>query len=159
MNTHYLGGMEIPAFDGDATSPIADAVSGTSYTATAQDAPITSFTLTLGEYEGKLSYSTPRGEKEIAFVLGYNLLGVLDEPQYSGDTINTPKGEGYRCLASGGFESETVFVLWVQVIDDYFGNMKLTFDFTGGGAKLTGTKSAEYFLDEYKIKGLTYVEG
>ena len=151
-----LRNLEIPGQDGDVTSPLLDDVSGRVYTAEAEGAQITSFSLTLDDVEGKLVYDTPRGQKEIVFGIGYNILGVLDEPQYSGAAINTPKGEGYRCLASGAWESETIFVLRVQVIDDYFGNMRLTFEFTEDGAVLNGKKSAEWFLGEYAVKNARY---
>ena len=154
----YLCTMEIPGQEGDDISGIADTVNGVTFTAVTQDTPITAFTLTLDEAEGEgtFTYDTSRGQKEIVFGIGYNLLGVLDEPQYSGAAINTPKGEGYRCLASGAWESDTVFVLRVQVIDDYFGNMRLTFDFSDDGVSVTGKKSAEAFLTEYVMQNAAF---
>ena len=80
--------------------------------------------------------------------------GILDEPLYSGELINHPNEKGYRCLASGAWIS-TTFVLKVQVIDDYFGNMTLTFDLDKTPT-LTGKKTAEWFLDEYKMNGVKY---
>ena len=152
-----LRNLEIPGQEGEVSSPLLDMVAGVTYTAAAEDAQITSFRLELDEDEGRLLYDTPRGEKEIVFGIGYNRLGVLDEPQYSGETFNTPKGEGYRCFASGAWTSDTVFVLRVQVIDDYFGNMRLTFDFTEDGAVLNGKKTAEWFLGEYAMTGVAYI--
>ena len=154
-----LRNMEIPCQEGDDTSSVADAVNGVTFTAVAENTPFTAFTLALDDAAGRgtLTYDTARGQKTITFGLGYNHLGVLDEPQYSGATINTPKGEGYRCLASGAWESDTVFVLWVQVVDDYFGNMRLTFDFSGDGACVNGKENAEAFLDEYVMKNAAFV--
>lgn len=154
-----LRNMEIPCQDGDVTSAAADTVNGVTFTAVAENTPFTDFTLTLDEEAGvgMLTYNTARGQKSITFGLGYNHLGALDEPQYSGATINTPKGEGYRCLASGAWESDTVFVLWVQVVDDYYGNMRLTFDFSGDGARVSGKKSAEAFLTEYVMQNAAFV--
>ena len=93
---------------------------------------------------------TPRGEKKLTFGIGKNVECVLNEPQYSGKSINHPNGKGYRCLCSGAWTCDTVFVLKVQVIDDYFGNMTMMFDFDGAPT-LSIKKTAEWFLGEYKM--------
>ncbi|MBO5295868.1 MAG: hypothetical protein J6B71_11605, partial [Clostridia bacterium] len=66
-------------------------------------------------------------------------------------------GRGYRCLCSGAWKSSTTFVLRVQVIDDYLGNMTMVFDFASDPV-LNVTKTAEWFLDEYKISGEKFLE-
>ena len=99
--------------------------------------------------------TAPRGEKKLTIGIGKNLECVLDEPQYSGETIGKPNGKGYRSYCSGAWKSDTIFVLKVQVIDDYFGNMTFVFNL-GNTPTLTVTKNAEWFLNEYKMSNVIY---
>ena len=150
-----LADMEIPCQTGALTSSRISSVYGYTYTARSGDAYIKSFRFDFDGDEGTLTYDTSAGEKVLRFGIGKNVECMLDEPQYSGDTIGEPNGVGYRCLCSGAWKNSTTFVLKVQVIDDYFGNMTLTFDLDSSPS-LTGTKTAEWFLDEYKMSGVSY---
>ena len=152
-----LQNMELPCQNGMSTTPKLDTVNGVTYVCDDEDGKISSFRLDFDAdgNGGVLTYCTPRGEKRLYFGIGKNVQGTLDEPQYSGELINHPNGKGYRCLASGAWISTTTFVLKVQVIDDYFGNMTLTFDLDKMPT-LTGKKTAEWFLDEYKMNGVKY---
>lgn len=150
-----IAGFQIPSQKGLKTVAMASTVNGKTYSGSG--AAFSSFRLTFaGESGGTLSYVTLRGEKELRFGLGENVICRLDEPQYSGEAINHPNGKGYRALCSGGWTENDTFVLWVQVCDDYFGNMKMTFVFSGKTAMVTVTKTAEWFLDEYKMSKTTY---
>ena len=145
----------IPAQKGSGSSPLASTVSGKTYSGSG--AAFFSFRLTFEDASGTLFYTTSRGDKELRFGLGENLICLLDEPQYSGRAINHPNGKGYRALCSGAWTDRDTFVLWVQVCDDYFGNMKMTFDFSGEkSVTVTVTKTAEWFLEEYKMKKVEY---
>lgn len=152
-----LLGMEIPYQDGGSVSACRYAIDGTRYQAVNDDQKIMAFQLDFQEAEGQLTYQTPRGEKVLRFGIGKNLECLLDEPQYSGESINHPNGRGYRCLCSGAWKSSTTFVLRVQVIDDYLGNMTMVFDFASDPV-LNVTKTAEWFLDEYKISNEKFGE-
>ncbi len=99
--------------------------------------------------EGVFHYENARGEKEIRFGLTGYKEGRFPEPQYSGDTIGTPKGIGYRCLASAFWPTENQLALRVNIIDDYFGNLGITFGFKGKQIGLSAVKVAEYFMDDY----------
>ena len=145
----------IPYQSGKATSSLTDDVDGTTYVCRSGDGKITSFRLDFNEDGGSLIYGTPRGTKTLRFGIGKNVACILDEPQYSGEAINHPNGEGYRSLCSGAWTTDSVFVLRVQVVDDYLGNMTMVFKF-GGSPTLTVTKTAEWFLDEYKMSNVAY---
>ena len=145
-----LEGMEIPYQSGDSTSPRLSRINGKTYVSDSSRAKITSFRLDFDGDEGTLTYVTPRGEKVLRFGIGKNVECLLDEPQYYGDTIGQPNGVGYRSLCSGAWSSSTTFVLKVQVIDDYFGNMTITFDLDSTPT-LKSQKTAEWFLAEYEM--------
>ncbi len=151
-----LADMEIPHQLGLSSTDKADEINGVTFTCQDKNAKISSFCLDFLETgEGVFTYVTPRGEKQLRFGIRRNVMGVLDEPQYSGEAINHPAGRGYRSLCSAAWETPTILVIKVQVIDDYFGNMTLTFDFSSG-VKLTGKKTAEWFLDEYVMNAVSY---
>ncbi len=148
-----LDGMKLPVLDGKASTGMLAKINGVTF-ASASSSKISEFTLSIEGNEGILTYKTPRGEKTIAFGIGENKSFVLDEPQYSGNTIGRANGEGYTSVASGAWIDAVCFVISVQVVDDYLGNMRLTFDFTSENeVKVTIKKTAEWFLDEYSMTG------
>ncbi len=149
-----LDEMKLPALRNMKSAP--KAINGVTY-ATKSNAKISEFTLSFDGDNGTFKYKTPRGEKQLTFKLGENEFCTLQEPQYSGDTISVGNGKGYRSACSGSWLNDKTFVLSVQVVDDYLGNMKLTFEFDGNNkVKLTVKKNAEWFLYEYDINGVTY---
>ena len=149
-----IDGMSIPYQKGLATSARADAVNGKTFVCTGSS-DISSFRLDFNGDVGVLTYVTSRGEKQLTFGIGKNVACILDEPQYSGELINHPNGKGYRSYCSGAWTNATTFALKVQVVDDYLGNMTMTFDLDSNPS-LTVTKTAEWFLDEYKMSNVSY---
>ena len=149
-----IEGMSVPYQKGSATSSRLDAINGKTFTRTGSG-DISSFRLDFNGDEGVLTYVTSRGEKKLTFGIGKNEECILDEPQYSGEFINHPNGKGYRAYCSGAWTTATTFVLRVQVVDDYLGNMTMTFDLDSSPS-LTVTKTAEWFLDEYKMSNVSY---
>ncbi len=151
--------MEIPYQTGSASNATSKKISGKTFEANDDGQKITSFSLTFNGDEGVFAYDTERGKKELRFGIGKNVICTLNEPQYSGELINHPNGEGYRSLCSGAWLTNSMFILKVQVVDDYFGNMTLSFSFSGTGAgevSVTGQRNAECFLDEYKFDKVKY---
>ena len=152
-----LENMEIPYAEGKETSRQLASINGATYVCEDEDGKISSFRFDFNGDTGVLTYNTDRGEKKLTFGIGKNVECVLDEPQYSGKLINHPNGKGYRSYCSGAWKSDTIFILRVQVIDDYFGNMTFLFNL-GTNPSLTVTKNAEWFLNEYKIDNASYTK-
>ena len=155
--TEALEGMKIPHQNGSDSSSRLSLINGKTYACTTDNGKISSFRLDFNGDEGVLTYQTPRGEKLLRFGIGKNMACILDEPQYSGESINHPNGRGYRSLCSGAWRTATTFVLRVQVVDDYLGNMTMVFDLDASPT-LTVTKTAEWFLDEYKMSNVPFVQ-
>ena len=147
-----LSAMEIPFQAGALSSNRLDGINGKTYVNLNADGKISAFRLTFNGDGGCLTYVTPRGEKQLNFGIGKNVSCLLDEPQYSGESINHPNGRGYECLCSGAWKTDTIFVLRVQVVDDYLGNMTMVFNL-GASPTLSVTKTAEWFLGEYVMSG------
>ena len=152
-----LSKMKIPVQEGSAYSSIMPDIDGVCFNASSVDSDWKSFSVLFENNGGVLRYSTHRGDKSIPFAWGENVLFTLDEPQYSGRAIGHPNGIGYRSLASGAWTNEHTLIIRVQVIDDYFGNMRLTFDFSDKDhVKVSGRKTAEWFLDEYVMDKIEF---
>ena len=151
-----LSKMSLPVQEGSYYSSMTESIDGVNYYSNGE-VDWKRFSLRFENNGGVLSYSTARGEKEIKFGWGNNVLFELNEPQYSGKTISQPKGKGYRTVASAAWTDDNTLVIRVQVIDDYFGNMRLTFDFSDRkNVKVSGKKTAEWFLDEYVMKNIEF---
>jgi len=100
--------------------------------------------------EGTLHYENRRGRKKICFGLGRYKEFTFPETQYCGRRVGTPKGEGYRCLGTGVWVEENRLLLRINAIDDYLGNLGITFGFKEAYVGITAEKAAEGFWDDYK---------
>ena len=154
-----LNNMELPSQEGKASSNIISRWDEKVLNAVDLSKDIKSFSIDWEDTEGTLYYTTSEGEQSFSFGLGKNVIDILEEPTYSGDTIGQPNGSGYRIASSGAWIDNRTFVLWVQVIDNYLGNMKMTFTFENEGVYLAVTKNAEWFLDEYEMSERLYKVG
>ena len=103
-----------------------------------------------GEKEGTVYYKNSRGEKALKFGYGEYVEGELPENHYSGDTIGTPLGRGYKYLGVGVWPEKTHLLLRFNVVDDYIGNFVGSFAFTGDRIGFRLSKTAEGFLDDYE---------
>ena len=151
-----LENMAIPCVTGKATSSELPDIHGKTFECTDPNAKISAFKLEFDGDSGRFTYDTPRGKKILTFGIGKNAECILNEPQYYGESIGTANGKGYRSYCSGAWRTDKIFIMKVQVVDDYVGNMMLVFNFSGTSPKLTATKNAEWFLNEYKIQEATY---
>lgn len=144
-----LSALEVVVPKGEKASPLAEKISGVTYELEDNPMGIRSFEVTFAGDEGQVCYHTDRGDKCFPFGLGKYADTVFPETHYSGRRINQPLGKGYRCLNAAVWQAENQLLVRSYVIDDYFGNMAAVFTFEDGKVKLSMTKTAEWFLDEY----------
>ena len=141
---------KIPMPVGISRTPLADKISGKVYKAYENPMQIDEFSLTVGEEEGVFTYSTPRGEKKIRFGLFDYLISEFPETHYHSRKMHVPLGRGYRSMSAAAFCEEHKLTLRTYVIDDFFGNMTVTFSFKGEYCTVYMAKKAEGFLAEYQ---------
>ena len=147
-----LASLEVNVPAGEADSPMAEKIGGTTYELAENRMGIGSFEINFDNNGGgALVYHTGRGDKVLPFRLAAYEDTTFPETHYSGRRINQPKGEEYRCLNAAVWTAPDKLLVRTYVIDDYFGNMaaEFTFDETGERVHLSVTKTAEWFLDEY----------
>ena len=104
------------------------------------------------ENEGELHYTNAQGDKVIPFGINHNVFGKFPELGYSdgfGATVTTD-GFMYNDAVSAAWVEEKKLMLYVQVIDRYFGTMSAIFAFKGDELYARCSKTAEHFFDEYE---------
>ena len=84
--------------------------------------------------------------------MNHNVFGKFPQLGYAGDrgVVATRDGSMYNDAVSLAWTDEKELMLFVQIIDRYFGNMSAKFSFKGNEVYAVFNKSAEYFLNEYQ---------
>lgn len=132
---------------GALTSVYAEKVNGTDYKI---ESGMSRSKLIFKDGGGIWEHSFGDETRRIEFGIGCFREGEFPNRNYFGESIGFPKGKGYRYIASGAWTEEHKFVLRLYVIDDYFGNLTVTFSFKDDYVALRMIKTAEWFLDEYQ---------
>lgn len=131
-------------------SAIEEEISGKTFVAEENAPGIRSFSLTFDDDACLFRYENARGAREIRFGRGKNLFATFPEPGYSGPVGGEVcEGNLYRCASSFAWENENQLTLITQIIDDYIGNLYLTFSYRDGHGRLRLVGDAENFLLDY----------
>ena len=150
--------LQLRAIQGRADSPFRNEINGREYVCEENAMGIKRFSFVFkNEKEGELRYTNAQGEKTIAFGVNRNVFGKFPQFGYSDEYGATPTTNGYLYddAVSFAWLEEKKIMLYVQIIDKYFGNISMTFAFKGDEVYGRFCKVAEYFLDEYQgtLKG------
>ncbi len=144
--------LKLRAIHGDEDSPFRAELSGRTYICGDNPMGIKEFSFHFdSESTGKFRYVNAQGEKVIPFGVNHNVFGKFPELGYS-DGRGGVRSEGgfmYNDAVSFAWLEEKKLMLFVQIIDRYFGNMGAIFAFKGDEAVARFTKCAEDFLDTY----------
>ena len=101
---------------------------------------------------GVFCYTNDQGYKEIPFGVNHNVFGTFPQLGYSSDFggLTTNDGFCYRDAVSLAWLAPNKLILFVQIIDRYFGLMSAVFAFRDSYAAAQFRKVGEDFLNEYK---------
>lgn len=145
--------LQLAIMEGDTYSSFQEELSGTEYVCGENPMGISRFSIVFDKPdEGRLCYTNKQGEKTLFFGIGKNVFGKFPQLGYSDIHTCVPSQNPdfmYDCAVSVAWAEEKKFLLRVQIIDDYLGNMFGVFSFKGDIATVTMVKNAEAFLDEY----------
>ncbi len=150
--TRYLDSLQLRAVKGIKNDELIGKINGKKFLSVGENAQgIRSFTFHFDGEEGKLCYENAQGEKELAFGIDKNVFGKFPQFGYSNEYggCRTTDGFTYDCAASLAFKEGDKLLLFVQIIDKYFGNMSMIVGVNGEYANVRMVKTAEDFLDEY----------
>lgn len=141
--------LSIPLPRGNASSPLESKINGVKYYIGENGSSISEFTLYFDKDGGTVKYRNPKGDKELRFGRAKYTVTEFPEYDYSGDTIRKPLGRGYDTAVCGVWESDTMFIIRADVIDDYNGNLSMIFSFKDDDVTLYIDSCAEGFIEEY----------
>ena len=101
--------------------------------------------------EGTLVYTRGGRTMELPFYINKNRFGNFPELGYAKERgrVRTTDGHTYKDAVSATWAQDNKFLIFVQVIDEYFGNAHLTFAFKGDEATVLFTNHAEDFFWGY----------
>lgn len=148
----YIDKLNLRAVKGGAGIPIVNRYNGRKFVAVGDNRQgIKEFTFFFEGDEGRFCYVNEQGKKEIVFGVNKNAFGKFPQLGYSNGYggVKTTDGFMYDCAASLAFKGENQLLLFVQIIDKYFGNLSITIGFNDEYANVRMVKNAEDFLNEY----------
>ena len=110
-----------------------------------------SFSFSNDGKSGTFIYTNEQGQKELPFGVNYNVFGQFPQLGYANaqGRVKTTDGFTYKDAVSFAWVEEKKIVVFVQVIDRYFGNMSMIFAFKDDWVAVSFTKAAQDFFTEY----------
>ena len=151
--SEYTKDLKLRSMQGADDAEFRRELSGTTYLCDENPMGITEFTFDFTDKtSGVFRYKNAQGDKEIPFGVNHNVFGKFPELGYSNDrgAVVTTDGFMYNDAVSLAWLDEKKLILFVQIIDRYFGLMSATFAFNGEYAAAQFKKVGENFLNEYQ---------
>lgn len=103
----------------------------------------------IDDASGQIIYTNNTGEHTIEFGFGDYIYGTFPETDYYGDQIGISKGTGYKYKASAAWFDDDNLIIYLYIIDDYFGTLKINVSFKNDEISILMSKVAEWFLYGY----------
>ena len=149
--TEYVKNLKLVSLSGDATSPIADKISGKKYILEENKMGIKHFTIKLACGEGELIYENAQGEKRLPFGINKNLFSRFPQDGYDNLKIGeSPEGYRHPAATSASWQDGTTFDICCRIIGNHLGGLNIRIAFLGNKATLEMTKTTNCFLNEYE---------
>jgi CubicO group peptidase (beta-lactamase class C family) len=145
-----LSRLEFPSIDGSPHSPLERELDGAIFLLEENPMAIKKISFNFSHDEGTMSYDKATGSYKFNFGLGRYTEGVFPETHYFGKRIGVASGCGYHCKAQASWFNNNSLTLFVYLIDDYFGSVKMNFYFKEERINIIMNKTAEWFLEEYQ---------
>lgn len=145
--------LTLHAAKGAADSPWREKLHGVRYVCGENPMTWKEFSFTFESAErGELRYTNARGEMILPFDINANRFGKFPEEGYSREVgaVRTTDGHRYEDAVSGAWLQDNKLMLFVQILDDYYGNLSLLFAFKDDMAALRAVRTAEDFLWDYE---------
>lgn len=137
---------------GKKTAALQDKINGKTFVLRDNPMKIREFSLNFNDEKCSFKYINEQGAKELYFKMCENFFSLFPQEGYSAE-VGSVRADGhyYKCACSGAWQDEKTLFLKVQIIDDYFGRLSITFGFVDEKhVTLQMRKTAEDFLNEYQ---------
>jgi CubicO group peptidase (beta-lactamase class C family) len=145
--------LKLRALEGMADSSFREELDGREYICKNNPMGITRFSFKFdGADKGEFRYTNAQGDKVIPFGVNHNVFGKFPQLGYSNGFggLRTTDGFMYDDAVSFAWLEDKKLMIFVQIIDNYFGLMSATFAFRDGHAAAQFEKIGEDFLNEYQ---------
>ena len=145
--------LSLRAVKGVDDSPLRAKINGVEYVCETNEMGIEKFSFVFDDAtKGVFRYTNAQGEKEIPFGVNHNVFGKFPQYGYSNEYGSMPTTDGftYADAVSFAWTGANELLMFVQIIDRYFGNMSARFSFKGDRVFAVFRKTAEFFLNEYQ---------
>jgi len=145
--------LKLKAVKGNADSPLREEISGKTYICEPNPLGMEKFTFVFnGKETGEFRYTNEQGDKVIPFGVNKNVFGKFPQLGYANERGNVPTTDGfmYDDAVSLCWAQDNRIMMYVQIIDKYFGNLSAVFGFNGEYVTCNFSKAAEHFLKEYE---------
>ncbi len=146
----YSDSLKLFCEKGKTLSPITEKINGKTFILEENSMGIKNVKFTFAEKRGILEYENSQGIKLLTFGMCENCFTLFPEEGYSRTvgSVFSP-GNYYKCASSGAWKKDNILTVNIQVIDEYFGRLWMTFDFEEDKVKISMKKAAEDFFDSY----------
>ena len=148
----YANSLKLYSVKSEYPRDFEEKINGKVYTLNENPMGITKLSFEFTDGVCKLNYTNKQGDKVLFFRINENEFGIFPEEGYSRN-IGSQFAEGnyYKCAASGAWIESKKLFLRVQVIDEYFGILNMSFGFKDENTVgIYMCKTAEDFFDTYK---------
>ena len=144
--------LKLYSLNGKSDSPWREKIEGKTYVCPPNEMDLAEFSFYFeGAEGGILSYERGGRRMELPFYINKNRFGYFPELGYAKERgrVRTTDGHVYKDAVSAAWLQDNKLMLFVQIIDEYFGNASLTFAFKNDEATVLFHKMAEDFLWGY----------
>jgi len=146
----FVNSREMAHVDAAKTSPVAENVSGSTYTLTENDMGIETLRFDFMDDKVRLHWTDKTGTHNLLAGFGRNIPQGFPADHYSVTQIGTPDGRNLECLSSAGWLDPNALYLHTYITDVAFGSVRMQFVFDGDSVTMLCDKNAEWFLNEYR---------
>ncbi len=149
------------AVQGNSDSPWREKIDGVTYVCQQNPMDLSEFTFNFeGAEGGTLSYERGGRKMALPFYINKNRFGNFPELGYAKERgrVRTTDGHTYKDAVSATWAQDNKLLVFVQIIDEYFGNASLTFAFKDNEATVLFYKVAEDFLWGYDGQAMAKIK-
>ncbi|MBR5295328.1 MAG: beta-lactamase family protein [Clostridia bacterium] len=148
---NYVENLSLYSLKGNEDSPFREKIDGVEYLCENNPLGWEKFSFHFENAKsGELHYTKKEGEMILPFYVNENRFGLFPEEGYSKEKggIEAP-GHRYRDAVSMTWTQENRLQILCQIIDEYFGNLSLTFGFRDDFAFVRSFRKGENFMKDY----------
>lgn len=146
----YAASLKLACEKGENYSPVVEKINGKYFELEENKMGIKNIRFSFASDRGILEYENAQGQKTLTFGINENCFTIFPEEGYSRVVgSECVAGNYYKCACSAAWKTEKLLLINVQIIDEYFGRLWMTFDFDSQNVVVNMKKVAEDFLSTY----------